>query len=194
MARDLRSAVSQTIKQAESFLSTTEELHPRLKILTRSLETSAKKLLSSEAPLRKLRLIFGLASRFCLESLGYIDYYATRSTSHPTVDTRVVGVWTTDEAVGTHYMKRGVPVWLLRHSSLVPHSPDHNTKYVQPRGYCHRARLPEDCFRDDGPAAGHPVLFQERQNDTGALLGEIDSWVERKLEEWQQYAHPWFDL
>ena len=199
LARNLDSAVSQTVKQAEYFLSTTEELHPRLKRLIQSLKSSARKLVASEAPLPELRLIFGIASRFCLESIGYVDYHSRflpslASMGHPTVNHLVVGVWTTEEAIGTHYLKMGIPVWILRHSSHVPHSPDQNVKYQQPRGYCSRPRLPEDCFRDDGHATGHPVLFHERQDKPGVLLKAIDSWIEKKLEEWQRCAYARLDL
>lgn len=188
LTRDLKSAISHMDKRAASFLSTTDEPHPRLKSLIHSLKVSGNKLMGSEAPLRELRIIFGLTSRFYLESQGYIDYhikYLPRltSTGHPTVDTGVIGVWTMDEATATRYLKMGIPVWLLRYSSLVPHSPDHIGRHVNPKTYSERIQHTGGRFWDTTRAAGCPDVFPERQIDTSVLTKELDSWVAKGLME-----------
>ena len=188
---DIESAVSQTIERARAFLSTADESHPRLESLIQSLRISARRISKMEGPVNELRLIFGLTSRFCFESQGYINYHAKylprlASNSLPEVDTDVIGVWTKDEAVCVRYQRMGIPVWLLRHGSAVPHSLEHFIKYAEPRIYQDRPRCPENCFRDDGYVEGFRPLFCERQSDTSALMKEIDSWAKEKLGEGHQ--------
>ena len=95
------------------------------------------KLSKTDGPLPKLRLEFGLAARFCLESEGYLNYhikYLPRVTvaNCPMVDDNVVGVWTTEEDICAEYLAMGVPVWLIRLGSLAPAFEDYMHKRAMP--------------------------------------------------------------
>lgn len=187
----LKTAVSQMAERARTFLSTNNQSHPRLENLMQSLGIAANRLLTSQAPVPELRVAFGITSRFCFESQGYINYHSKylprlESTDIPTVDTNVVGVWARDAAVCANYHRMGVPVWFVRDASLVSNTSAHRDKIMKPREYPDRPRYPEDCFRDDRIVTGHAPLFHERPADTGALVKEIDSWVGKKLEEGHQ--------
>jgi len=185
--RALEAAVSRTANRASAFLSTADGRHPRLASLINSLGLAMEKLSKSFGPLPKLRQDFGLAARFCLESEGYIDYhtkYLPRLTTfdHPAIDNNVVGVRTMDEAVCADYLAMGIPVWLIRLGPLIPPFEDYMHKRVMPRNYQSRARLPSDCFRDDGYAEDIVPVFAQYQYDTGVLLGGLDTWARTRLE------------
>lgn len=192
LVRDLESAVSNMADQERSFLSTHSQSHPRLKILMQSLRIAAKKLATSQEPVPELRMTFGIASRFCFESQGYIDYYSKylprlTSIDVPTVDANVVGVWTKDSTVCAKYLRMGIPVWFVRNAELVPNAyACFEEKMVKPREYFDRPRCPEECFRDDRSVLRSSPVFQERQIDTRVLMNEIDSLARKKVGEEHQ--------
>lgn len=184
MVRVLKAAVLKMAKRSTDFIIATNRSHPLLKNLIQSLQIGVDNLIKSREPLRDLRIGFGLTSRFCHEAQGYIDYYdkylpRLDSPGCSKVDEGLVGVWTKDEEVCATYFRMGVPVWLLRHGSLVSHKS--NKEYVEPRTYRQRPRCPDNCFRDDGYVDTCPPLFKERQNDVGKLLKEMDGWARTRL-------------
>ena len=184
---ELELAISRMTNRARTFISTDGKHHPRLDSLTKSLRLAVDRISTSVAPLRELRMGFGLAARFYLECEGYFDYYTKylprlTVTDRPTVDNNVIGVLTTDEGVCTEYLRMGVPVWLIRCSPPFPRIPDQDNRHAQRRIYQQRPRLPGDCFRDDGYVRG-PSVFPEPQSDTKVLMRAIDSWARERLED-----------
>jgi len=190
--RDLKLQVDRFIKHIQYFLSTRKEPLPRLEGLSQSLEIATSKILNLRDTVPRLRLMFGLASRFYFEAHGYLNYYSksqpvSEAAARPTLDSNLVGVWVEDAHVCAEYHRIGVPVWYIRKPSLISAKGDKFVEFSEPRSYGMRPLWPPDCFRDDGYVRDEPVLL-DGQTDTINLLKVVDAWARSKLEAGSRWA------
>lgn len=184
MAHELELRVKRFLEETRDFFSSTRKPHFRLRYLLKRFETAITEITKVRDTLPRLRIAFGLPSRYYLEAQGYINYHQEHleSRTKPNVNCNLVGVLAEDERVCGMYHQMGVPVWYVRDCTNVSVVRDKFVKATEPRIYQSRPLWPPDGFRDDGIVRGEPALFQE-QTTTGNLSKVVDSWAKLKLEE-----------
>ena len=118
LAQGLKVRANHFLKDVQALTSSTDEAHTRLNFLTKSLETSIAQISQLQDTLHRLRIPFGLISRYCLEARGYIEYHVKypptiRPQGKRTVNSNLVGVWTESKGVCAEYFHIGIPMWYL---------------------------------------------------------------------------------
>jgi len=180
-SHELELRVKRFVEDTRDFFSSTKKAHLRLRYLIACLESTVTQILKLKDTLPRLRIMFGLVSRYYLEARGYI-YYHQKPPLSPTVNHNLIGALVEDEAVCTVYHQMGVPVWYIRRQADISVVSDKFVRYTEPRIYQARPPWLLECFRDDGIVRGEAAILLE-QTTTGNLLKVIDSWVKLKLED-----------
>lgn len=186
--RTLESSLDLFHEEAQRFLAAVEESHPRLTHLVDSLKAATAIISTLQDTLPRLRLAFGLTSRFYLEARGYIDYHlkyrpALDSREPLKVDTNLVGVLVTDDSACADHHRMGIPVWSLQGYTQAKEGGGRFVEMAEPRTYQSRPLWPPGCFRDDGCVRGEEPLFGEQQADTWNFMKAVDAWAKSKLED-----------